>query len=178
MMMKLIGTAALVALLVVPASADEAAGKKKKSKEGGQQRNMAVQMLKQFEAAKLTETQTAKVKEMAKKLTDQVKTLRADGGITNELMKKRTAAQKELRDSGKKGKELMTAVNEAAGLSEAQVAVFGKISEIRMKFQKEIIALLTPEQKELLPARLTKSGKQTNAKKEGKKGGKKKDSNG
>jgi hypothetical protein len=64
-----------------------------------------------------------------------------------------------LRESGKKGKELMQAVYEAAGLSEAQIAAMKSITEKQATFKKEVVALLTDEQKENLPKQLLRSGK-------------------
>ena len=52
---------------------------------------------------------------------------------------------------------VLPAFNEAAGLSEAQIAAIKKVSEARQKFQKDVLALLTDEQKEKLPEKLTRA---------------------
>ena len=159
MNLKLVGAAVLAAVMVVPAVADDEATAKKKKGKRGQQNNVAAQLLKQLEPVELTADQIAKAKELGKAAAAKMKEIREEAGITDELTKKRAEAAKSMRDSDKKGKELAAAINEAAGLSEGQVAAMAKFTEVRMKFQKDVVALLTDEQKENLPERLQRAGK-------------------
>lgn len=147
---RLFGAAMMAAIIAVPVFAqDDAATKKGKGKRA--QQDVAAQLIKQLEEVKLTDEQVAKIKELGKKANTGMKTLRDEAGITPELVKKRTEAQKSLKDSGKKGKELTAAINEAAGFSTAQAAAMEKVAAARVAFQKEVIKMLSDEQKEKLP---------------------------
>ena len=168
-MSKLLVATVLTVIMVAPAFAqDDAATKKKRAQRGQRgQRNAAVQVIKQLEDAKLTDQQVAKIKELGKSVAEKMKAIRDDAEITPELVKKRAAAQKALKDSGKKGKELMEAINREAGYSDAQVAAMKKITEVRLAFHKNVVGLLTDEQKENLPPALKRAaaaGKKANAK--------------
>jgi Spy/CpxP family protein refolding chaperone len=152
---KLFVATLMAALVAAPAFAqDDTAKKKRKKGQAGAQQNVAMQTIKQLEDAKLTDEQIAKIKELGKTANAKLVALRDEAGITPALLKKRADAQKSLKDSGKKGKELQAAINEAAGLTEAQSAAFAKVNEARTAFQKQVIALLTDEQKENLPQAL------------------------
>lgn len=167
MNLKLVGAALLVALMVVPAAAEEEVKAKRKGKGKRGQQNAATQLLKQLEEVGLTEDQIAKVKELGKTAAAKMKEMRDQAGITLEVMKKRTEAMKSVRDSGKKGKEAMAAAIEAAGITEAQEAALKKIAAARMAFQKEVMGLLTDEQKEKLPERLQRASKASGKKGKG-----------
>lgn len=162
---RLFGVALMAAMMVVPALAqDDAATKKKRAQQRGQQ-NVTAMLLKQLEAVKLTDEQVSKIKELGKTATAKMNAIREEAGITPELMKKRTEAQKALQESGKKGKELQAAINKEAGLNEAQIAAQQKTAEVRTTLQKQVIALLTDEQKEKLPQNLKRvAGAGENAK--------------
>ena len=168
MKFKWFSVIALAAMMVVPAMADEVETKRKKRKKG-QQRGMAVQLIKKFKSVQLTDDQTAKVNELGKTADEKAKEIREKVGITNELLKERVKIQKSLKDSGKKGKELFAAINEQAGLNEDQIKGFKEINAIRTKLQGEIVALLTDEQKKLLPKRMQRTGKRGKNKKNKKK---------
>ncbi|QDT03920.1 hypothetical protein K227x_23050 [Rubripirellula lacrimiformis] len=159
---KLLGVALLVTLVAFPAVAQEGEKGKRKGKAGAQ-RNAATQLIKVLEPVGLTAEQTEKIQTLGKAADASMKSIREETGLTPAIMKKRMEAMKSLKDSGKKGKELATAVAEASGLSEANLAAIAKMNEARNKFQKSAIALLTDEQKEKLPknlVRLTKEGNQ------------------
>lgn len=163
MQMKVLSVLALAAIIANPAfSQDDTAEKKKKGNRGRQ--NASAQMIKQLADVSLTEDQIAKIKELGNKAGAEMKTIRESSGITAELMKKRAAAAKSMKDSDKKGKELQAAINKAAGYTEAHTAAMAKSNAVRMKFQKDVVALLTDEQKEKLPARMNRSAQ---AKKKG-----------
>lgn len=150
---KSIAVFALVALLAAPSFAQDDEKKKKKGEKNAKGRaGAAAQLLKKLEPAGLTEQQVAKIKEMSAKIQKEVKAAREAAGITQEIQKKLAAAQKSARDSKLKGKERMAAVYKEAGISEEQVAALKKANEMRQKLTKEVMAILTPEQKEKLPA--------------------------
>ncbi|WP_442509526.1 Spy/CpxP family protein refolding chaperone [Novipirellula sp. SH528] len=164
----------LTLALVVTVSADDAKPKKKGERAGGKNAGVA-QLLKPFEAVDLTEEQTAKIKVLGKAMNEKSEAIREEAGITQELVKKRAEAMKAARESGKKGKELAAEVDAKAGLSEAQVNAMKKVTELRHKFMQDAVALLTPEQKENLPARVKGAGKEEGKEKGKGKGKKKKD---
>ncbi|MGI9473896.1 MAG: Spy/CpxP family protein refolding chaperone [Rubripirellula sp.] len=156
MNLKMIGAIALAALIATPVLAqDEAAGKKRKR--GGQQ-NAGTQLIKQLQDVGLTDEQTAKIKELGKVIGAKMKSMKEDAGITAELTKKRAEIQKAMKDSDLKGKDLMAAINEKAGFTEAQAAALKAVNEVRVKFQKEVVGMLSDEQKAKLPERLQRSG--------------------
>ncbi len=164
MNVKCVVVALLASLITVPAVAEEEKAAKKKRNQGAR-KSAAVLVLKQLEPVGLTEDQIAKIKEIGAASTEKMKSIREEAGLTPEIMKKRAAAQKSLREAGKKGKDLAAAINEEAGLNEAQAAALVKINESRQKFHKDVIAILTDEQKEKLPAklqRLTNAGERKN----------------
>jgi hypothetical protein len=157
MKLNLVGAAVLAAVLVVPVSAADDDAKKKKGRRG--QQNAATQLLKQLEKVGLTDEQIAKTKELGKAAAAEMKAIRDEAGITQELTKKRTEVQKSMKDSDKKGKDLVAAINKEAGFSEAQAASLVKANAVRMKFQRDVVALLTDEQKAKLPERLQRAAK-------------------
>lgn len=148
MKFKMFAASLLAAVLVVPASADDAV-KEKKGKRGGA--SPAMQIMKQLEAVELTDAQKEKIKELGKEAAAAMKTITEENHLTPELMKKRQEATKSLKDSGKKGKEMSEAVNEAAGFTDEQAAAFEKLNTARQAFQKSVVGILTDAQKENLP---------------------------
>ncbi len=174
---------ALSALLFVPAAFAQEEGASAKKGKGKGKANAAqsasAQLLKQLEPAALTDDQTAKIKEIGKKLEEEIKKIQADAELTPELLKKRRDAMTAMKDSDKKGKEKVKAIDAEAGLSEAQAAAFAKATALRTKLKTEALKLLSDEQKAKLPAEFTapqggKAGDQAEGKK-GKGKGKKKD---
>lgn len=167
MKFKMFAAALLAAVLVVPASADDAV-KEKKGKRGGA--SPAAQIMKQLEAVELTDAQKDKIKELGKEAAATMKTITEENNLTPELLKKRQEAMKSLKDSGKKGKEMAEAVNDAAGFTTEQAAAFDKLNAARQAFQKNVVGMLTDEQKENLPQAMKRMAGQG-----GKGKGKKKD---
>ena len=155
---KMICAVALIAMMAVPAIAEEAVKEKKGKEKRGGSGQVAKMLIKQLEPVGLTEEQTAKITELGKTASTQMNDLRKSAEITPEVSKKIREAQKSMRESDKKGKERVEAINEAAGLTESQVTAIGKIKKIQTSFHKEVIAMLTPEQKENLPRRLKRAG--------------------
>jgi hypothetical protein len=163
--LKLACAFALAAMMVVPALAEDQPKKAKgKGKDGANP--VVTQLLKQLEPVELTEEQIAKVKELGKVAGEKIKGINEAAGITPELMKKKAEAVKSLKDSGKKGKELAAAVNEAAGFTEDQIKASSEADEIRQNFQKEVIALLSDDQKAKLPERMQRGDKTKKKKKD------------
>lgn len=157
---KLFAVALTAAVLVGPAMAQDAATKKrKKGQQSGRQNNVAAVVLRQLKDAKLTDEQVAKVQEHGKAAMAKIKTIREEAEITPQLVKKRLEAQKSLKDSGKKGRELQEAINKEAGYNEAQVAALQKINQARVEFHKQVVGLLTDEQKKDLPQSLQRATK-------------------
>ncbi len=158
MRFKWLSVAILSAVMVAPVMADDDVKEKKKGKKD-QERGMATQLIKRLEDVKLTEDQVAKIKEIGKAADEKAKEISDNSGLTAELVKKHAAAQKSLKDSGLKRKELVAAVNEKAGLSEDQATAMKAVNAIRMKMQKDVIALLTDEQKGALPEQMKREPK-------------------
>ena len=158
MKMKFFGMLALVALVVSPSFADD--NGKRKNKRKKQARGMAVQLINKLDAVQLTDDQAAKVNELGKKADAKAKDIREEFELTRELMRKRAQAQRELKEAGKKGKELFAAINERVGITEDQVKGLKQINAVRAQLQKDVIALLSEEQKEALPDRMKRTKKQ------------------
>ncbi|MEM8667978.1 MAG: hypothetical protein AAGG48_10705 [Planctomycetota bacterium] len=152
---KLLLLALLSCLITVPAAAQD--DTKKRQGKRGDGRGLAAQFLKQLEPAKLTDEQTAKVKEMGAEAYKKMASYRELAEITPELMKKRAAAVKAMKDSDKKGKERVALINKEAGLNEAQATAYQNINKARMDFQRKALALLSDEQKAALPEKLKKN---------------------
>ena len=129
---------------------------KKKRRATNPRNNMVTAVMKQLEKAELTDEQKTKIQELAKKSMAQLKEARQAAGITPELMKKRAAAMKELRETGEKKKlvELTAEANKKAGVTEQQAEVFKKSNAARAALIKSAVALLSDEQKEKLPKQL------------------------
>ncbi len=156
---------ALVAVVVAPLTlrAQEKGGKKANAE------TMVTQLLKQLEKAELTAEQTAKIKEVFGKAATEVTTKRTGGGITAEMLKKKTDAQKSAKEAGKKGKEQQEAVIAAMGMSPEQTKLYTETEALLGKARIEIGKLLTPEQIAKLPEQAQSSLKEKAAGKKGKK---------
>lgn len=165
---------ALVTTIFMPlvwAQEDAAKGKKGKGK-GKAAQSATSQLLKQLEPATLTAEQIAKIEELGKKATEEIKKIETEAGLTPEILKKRREVVASMKDSDKKGKERVKAIDEASGLTEAQAAAFAKANAVRTKLKKEAVKLLSDEQKAKLPKEFIDSlGDKKNG--AAKKGGKK-----
>ncbi|GEM_PF-2237593 len=155
--LRLVAVLLVTAAMVSTGSAeDPPAKKKKKGNQQGAGRAPAAMLMKQLSDVELTEDQKAKIKEMGTELAAKMKTLRSEAGLTPALNKKMAEVGKAAREEDKKGAELRAAVNAAAGLSENQLAAMKQANELTQKFRKEMLAMLTDEQKAALPAQLKK----------------------
>ena len=159
---------ALVAVSLVTLSPWTAQAQEKgKGKKGNvsPEQQMIDQFMKQLEKAELTEEQSTKIKELWTKVAKEVTKTRTEGGITAEILKKRTEATKEAREAGKKQKEVQEAVDKALALSEAQKKVMQETEAQLSKVRIEIGKLLKPEQIEKLPPQLKDNLKEKEGKK-------------
>ncbi len=171
-MLKTIGALTLAALMVAPALAqDEAKSRKKNARAGNN--GAATQLIKLLKPVGLTDDQVTKIKELGKGVSIEMKKIRDDAGITAELTKKRAEVQKSMKDSDKKGKELLDAINEKSGFTAAQAAGLKKATAVRNKFRASVVALLTDDQKTKLPPRLQRILKSGDAKTKKRAAGKK-----
>ncbi|QEG02457.1 LTXXQ motif protein [Stieleria maiorica] len=144
------------ALLITPSSfAQDAPAKKGKKGQAARNAPAAV-VLKQLSDVGLTDEQKAKIQTMAKKTAAETQAALKEAGITPAIMKQRVAAQRELKDSGKKPAEIQAAIHEKLGLTQDQIAVLKKSNAMRTALLKDAVALLTEEQKAKLPERLVK----------------------
>jgi hypothetical protein len=100
----------------------------------------AAAVLKRLEQAELSEEQVAKVKELVAAAAEKSRQVRAKAALTDE----QKLALKKAREEGKRGAELKDVVT----LSEAQQAAVKEIGAIRAAMMKQVMGLLTPEQKE------------------------------
>tara|TARA_R110002049_G_scaffold27321_2_gene94367 strand:- start:646887 stop:647408 length:522 start_codon:yes stop_codon:yes gene_type:complete len=157
MKLRMLSLFAIAAMMVCPTfAADEAKKGKKGNRQAGRQ-NVAAALMKQLAEVGLTDEQKTKITEMGKKAGAEIKAIREEAGFTADLSKKLAETQRSMKDSEKKGKDRMAAIHEAAGLSEAQIASLKKANEVRGKFQKDVVALLTAEQKTKLPEQLSRT---------------------
>jgi hypothetical protein len=148
-----------LSLAIVIAMPLVAAEKERKGKRVPKKPDPAAGILKKLEKAELTEEQVAKIKELAAATAEKTKEARAKAALTDE----QKAAMKKAREEGKKGEELKNAVT----LTEAQQAAMKEAREAQGAMMKEVMSLLTPEQKE-------KAGIKEHGKKGAKKGGERK----
>jgi len=166
---KLSTIVALALLVASPALADDDAKKKKGKKKGkGASSRVGGQLMKRLEKAEVSEEQKGKIKGIVAKYTEQ---LQASNKALVALLgpdgrKKMAAAAKKAREDGKKGKEIQAAATASLGLSEGDLAKLketqASAGKVRGEMTKEIVALLTPEQREKAGFR---GGKKKGAKK-------------
>ena len=146
----------VVAVIALPLAAAE---KEKKERKGPRKQDPAAAILKKLEKAELTEEQVAKIKQLAAAVAEKTKEASAKAALTDQ----QKAAMKKAREEGKKGEDLKKAVT----LTEAQQAAAKVVSEAQGAMMKEVMGLLTPEQKE-------KAGIKARGEKRGEKDGEKK----
>lgn len=158
-MRSVVRTLLSLSLAVVIAMPLLAADKEKKARKPRKKPDPAARILKKLEKAELTDEQVAKIKELACACAEKTKEARAKAALTDE----QKAAMKKAREEGKKGEELRKVVT----LTEAQTAAMKEAREAQAAMMKEVLALLTPEQKE-------KAGVKERGKRGGRKGGERK----
>ncbi len=144
----------LAIVIAMPLVAQEKKARKERKKP-----DPAAGILKKLEKAELSEEQVAKIKTLAAATAEKTKAARAKAALTDE----QKAAIKKAREEGKKGEELRKVVT----LNEEQKAAMKEAREIQAAMMKEVLGLLTAEQKE-------KAGIKERGKRGGKKGGERK----
>jgi uncharacterized sporulation protein YeaH/YhbH (DUF444 family) len=163
---KLIGLCLLAVMVLCPATFGQEKGGK-----GNPAAQMTKTFMKQLEKAELSAEQSSKIQEMFTKVAKEVAAKRTEGGLTPDIMKKRTEATKAAREAGKKQKEVKEAVDAAVALTDAQKKVLTETEEQLSKVRIEIGKLLKPEQMSKLTDQFQASLKPKEGKK-GKKAGK------
>lgn len=171
-LVKVVTLLVLVALLAAPVAAQDK--QKRKGKRGQQQRGAAMQLMKKLEKAKLTDDQKGKIKKVVAKFEPKLKELAAELKPAPGQREAVAAARKKAEADGKKGKELREAVTAAMNLTDKQKELRKKQQTMQREMQKEVMALLTPEQLKIVqPAR--KRGNADKANKKGSRKGKESD---
>jgi Spy/CpxP family protein refolding chaperone len=157
---KVVLSLLLAIMIALPLMAQD---QPKKPKRAPKKPDQAAGILKRLEKAELTDEQVAKIKELAAKLPDPT------AKLTDEQKKKLAEAMKQAKAEGKSMKDIQQLRESVLDLTEEQKAAMKEAQAAREAGMKEIMALLTPEQRE-------KAGVKVRAKKEGgkKKGGAKK----
>ena len=163
--MKFLNSALTIALTVCVASSAGAQDetKKKRNQRGGKQ--ITNQLMGRYKKVEFTAEQKTKVDEITKKFVSDIQAIRKENQalLTPEQRKARAAAMKAARAEGKKWKDIQTDVNEASKIDES---VMAKMKELQQKTQatqksarEAIEAVLTDEQKSLLPKPRRQAGK-------------------
>jgi Spy/CpxP family protein refolding chaperone len=145
----------LAAIIAMPLLADDEP--KKRPKRAPKKPDPAAMILKRLEKAELTEEQIAKVKELAAKIPP------GQEGLNPEQKKALAEAMKKAKAEGKTREEIEKIRQSVVQLTEEQKAAMKKAQEARAAVMKEIMGLLTPEQKE--KAGIKAQGKRDPAKK-------------
>jgi len=156
-----------VMLIASPLLAQQEAAPKKKGKNKGSAAGFYV--IKQLDAAELTEDQKKQIRTMGKEVDKAMQDIRKATGITPQLVKDRQAKIKELADSIKNYRKRVAEAEKVMGLPPEQVEGFEKLNQLRKKLMEDAKELLNDDQKSKLPA--AAKGKKKGQKK---KGGKKK----
>ncbi len=116
----------------------------------------AAQLRKHLANAELTGEQAEKLKKLSAKAEERLRELNKEAGINRQVRQKMQQARKEGQQAGKKQKELKDHVAEAAGLSEKQIAALESIDRYTLEFLLAAHAVLTEEQRQLLPQPMRK----------------------
>ena len=146
-MKSVVRTLLTLALAVVIASPLLAAEGKRGKKAAAKPQDPAASILKTLEKAELTPEQVTKIKELAKAWAEKIKAAEDKIGLSPEQKKARQEAMAKAKADGKTGKEAKAAVDEAMKLTDEQKAAQKEASEVRAGMMKEVMALLTVEQK-------------------------------
>lgn len=136
----------LALVVAVPLFAADQERKKKPRKKP----DPAAGMLKRLEKAELTEEQVAKVKELMAKVAGETAELRKKAALTPDQQKARKEAMEKAKTEGKEGRELYAAVRNVVKLTPDQEAAMKELRKVQGAMMKEIMGLLTNEQKEKL----------------------------
>jgi len=146
-----------LALAFVVAAPLSAADSKKKTSYANR---LVAAQLKKLEKADLTAEQVAKVKELVAKFAEKAAPLYEKSAYTPEQKKAYSEAIKKAKAEGKTGKELSAALKNSVKLTSQQAAARKQVQQAYSAMMKEIIGMLTEEQKAKLPrkSRAKKTG--------------------
>lgn len=109
---------------------------------------MAKFLLIRLQPAELTDTQLQAIEKLSEETHQRVLQIRAETGITKEVMKNRDKIFNKLRDVDKlRGQALHTETAIQANLSKEATKGFEIMQDVKKEFTKTIMAMLTPEQK-------------------------------
>lgn len=150
----------LVALVVGPVCGQET--EKKKKKQGQNTPPAVTQALKKVEALGLTDEQNAKLKSIASEFSPKFAAAnkKLNNALTAEQKKLKQDAQAKAKADGLKGKQAAAAVASAVNLTEDQKKVDqevkDKLKKLNTDLNTAVLGVLTPEQKEKLPAKKAK----------------------
>lgn len=118
---------------------------------------MAKFLLIQLQPVALTDVQLQQIEEISEATHQRILQIRADAGITKEVMHRRDKVWNRLRDSGELPRSALAAETaKQANLTEKEAAGFEASAELKIEFTKSVMALLTKEQK----AKLAEAKKQ------------------
>lgn len=162
--MKRVGTNLLSLVLALVVAAPLFAADKERKKKPRKKPDPAARVLKRLEKAELTDEQIAKVKELAAKVAKETAECRKKAAPTPEQQKARKEAMEKAKAEGKEGRELFAAARDAVKLSPYQEAAMKEVRKAQDAMMKEIMGMLTDEQK-------AKVGKRSGPKKPRKKPG-------
>lgn len=160
-MMRAVRTILSVALLLavaIPLMAQEGKRKPKGPRPKGKP-GVQTPMMWMFRGIDLTAEQKEKLQEIQKELGPKFAEIRKEmsGILTEEQKAAREEAMKKAREAGKRGREMFQAAQEAVKLTDEQktkmAEVRKKMEEFGKQFREKALAVLTPEQKEIIKKR-------------------------
>jgi len=145
--MKRVGTNLLSLALALVIAAPLFAADKEKKKGPRKKPDPATWILKRFEKAELTDDQVAKIKQLVAKVAEETAECRKKAAPTPEQQKARKEAMEKAKAEGKEGRELYAAARDAVKLSPDQEAAMKEVRKAHGAMWKEIMGMLTDEQK-------------------------------
>lgn len=128
-------------------------------------KNTTAQMMKTFSKANLTDEQKEQAAAVIKKhVGSLIKARQAqDALLTDEQKKNRTEAMAKAKEEGAKRNKLNAAGTKAMGLTKEEMKKYNaakkQVTQVTAKMKEAITALLTDEQKALMPKRGNRRGK-------------------
>lgn len=164
---------ALVLAVAAPLMAAEKARRKGEKRERKAREAASIVPKEMLSGIELTAEQKATLEALNKELGPKLNEVRAQmqGVFTEEQKQARAEAEKAAKEAGKQGPELREAVEAAIQLTDEQKAkmaeVRKKMTEVQKQIREKVMALLTPEQQEIVKENMKKA--RGGDKKEGKK---------
>ena len=156
-MMRMTVLLFLVALIAAPAMGQEKQ-KKKKGNRDRQARGVLISLQEKLKKVELTAEQEQQIKKIMAKHEPPLKALAEKLQPAPGQRQAVMAARKKAAEEGKKGKELREATDKAMNLTDEQKELRKKQMELQQALQKEINAVLTPEQLKVIRAANQRDG--------------------